>query len=288
MTPADMDGLVIGPISHVVDRERIAALVEATGDMPERWVESAPPGYAAALLFQVAGEVLWDPRIAEYVKTLIHVDQFFTYPSPIHTGDVVDITGTVDRVRERSGTYFLIFSANAAVGDRRVLESRSTFLMSNQPAGEPGVDQGEPPEDARATTDAPGKRSLPSDGGGLDVVARSASRADLVRYGAATVDFNPLHWDHEAARAAGLDGVVVHGLLLNTWLIQHASSFAEGEAPVVSIKARFRKALRPNVAAATTAAVDSRSGDEAKLSLQLTAGDATIATADATIRGVTP
>ncbi len=287
MTPADMDGLVIGPISHVVDSERIAAFVEAKGDLPERWIESAPPGYAAALLFRVAGEFLWDPRIAEYVKTLIHVDQSFTYPSPIHPGDVVAIKGTVDRVRERSGTFFLTFSANAAVGDRLVLESRSTFLVSNHAAGEPEADQGEPRADARATSEAPGKRSLPADGG-VDVVARSASRADLVKYGAATVDFNPLHWDHEAARAAGLDGVVVHGLLLNAWLTQHAASFAEGEAPVVSIKARFRNALRPNVAAATTAAVDSRSGDEAKLSLQLTAGDATIVTADATIRGVTP
>ncbi len=287
MTPADMDGLVIGPITHVVDSERIAAFVEATGDVPERWIESAPPGYAAALLFRVAGEFLWDPRIAEYIKTLIHVDQSFTYPSPVHPGDVVAIKGTVDRVRERSGTFFLTFSANAAVGDRLVLESRSTFLMSNQAAGEPETDQGEPRANARATSEAPGKRSLPTDGG-LDVVARSASRADLVKYGAATVDFNPLHWDHEAARAAGLDGVVVHGLLLNAWLTQHAASFAEGEAPVVSIKARFRNALRPNVAAATTASVDSRSGDEAKLSLQLTAGDATIVTADATIRGVTP
>ena len=129
MTPADMDGLVIGPISHVVDSERIAAFVEATGDVPERWIESAPPGYAAALLFRVAGEVLWDPRMAEYVKTLIHVDQSFTYPSPIHPGDVVAIKGTVDRVRERSGTFFLTFSANAAVGDRLVLESRSTFQI---------------------------------------------------------------------------------------------------------------------------------------------------------------
>lgn len=282
-----MDGLAIGPIRHVVDRERIAAFVEATGDVPERWSESAPPGYAAALLFHVAGEFLWDPRIAEYIRTLIHVDQSFIYPSPLGAGEVVEITGTVDRVRERSGTYFLIFSASAAVGDRRVLESRSTFLMSNQPAGEPGADKGEPPVDARATNETPGRRSLPT-GGGVDVVARSASRADLVKYGAATVDFNPLHWDHEAARAAGLDGVVVHGLLLNAWLIQHAASFAEDEAPVVSIKTRFRNALLPNVAAVTTAEVDSRSGDEAKLSLQLTAGGAAIVTAETTIRGVTP
>ena len=50
MTPADMDGMVIGPVTHAVDGERIAAFVEAAGDVPERWVGVAPPGYAAVLL----------------------------------------------------------------------------------------------------------------------------------------------------------------------------------------------------------------------------------------------
>lgn len=287
MTPADMGGMVIGPVSHTVDRERITAFVEATGDVPERWVGAAPPGYAAVLLFRVAADFLWHPRIADYIKTLIHIDQAFTYPSPLYEGDEVTITGTVDRVRERSGSYFATFTAAAAVGDRRVLESRSTFLMSGQPAADPGPDGGEPPVDERAANDEPTKRSLPA-GGATDIIARSASRADLVRYSAASADFNPLHWDHESARAAGLDGVVVHGLLLNAWLTQHAASFAPGEAPVAAIKARFRNALRPAVAASTTATVSSATEDGAALSLQLVAEDATIVTANATIRGVTP
>lgn len=286
MTPADMDGLVIGPVTHRVDRERIDGFVEATGDVAVRWIGVAPPAYAAVLLFRVAGEFLWDPRIADYIKTLIHIDQSFTYPTPLYEGDEVAITGTVDRVRERSGSYFATFSALATVGDRRVLESRSTFLMSDQAAGEPGPDEGEPLAEERAANEEPTKRSLPAEGA-VDAIARSASRADLVRYSAASADFNPLHWDHESARAAGLDGVVVHGLLLNAWLTQHAASFAPGEAPVAAIKARFRNALRPAVAATTTAAVSSATEEGPALSLQLVAEDDTIVTADATIRGVT-
>jgi acyl dehydratase len=267
-----MGGMVIGPVSHTVDRERIAAFVEATGDVPERWVGVAPPGYAAVLLFRVAADFLWHPGIADYIRTLIHIDQAFTYPSPLYEGDEVTITGTVDRVRERSGSYFATFTASAAAGDRQVLESRSTFLMSDQPAAEPGPDGGEPAVDERA----------------VDIIARSASRSDLVRYSAASADFNPLHWDHESARAAGLDGVVVHGLLLNAWLAQHAASFAPGEAPVATINARFRNALRPAMAATTTATVSSATEDGAALSLQLVSEDATIVTANATVRGVTP
>jgi acyl dehydratase len=274
MTPADMEGMTIGPVTHVVDRERIAFFVDASGDDAKRWVEVAPPGYAAVLLFRVAGDFLWDERIAEYVTTLIHVDQSFSYPSPLYAGDEVVITGSVDRVRERSGAYFVTFTAGATVGDRAVLESRSTFLMSDQPAGEAGADQGEPGAEERANNELPARQ---------DVIARSASRADLVRYAAATADFNPLHWDHASARAAGLEGVVTHGLLLNAWLSQHAGAFSTEEAPIVAIKARFRSALRPGAAAATEATVDGET-----VSLRLSAGDATIVTAQATIRGVTP
>jgi acyl dehydratase len=287
MTPADMDGMVIGPVTHAVDRERIAAFVEATGDSPERWVGVAPPGYAAVLLFRVAADFLWHPQIADHIKTLIHIDQTFAYPTPLYESDEVVITGTVDKVRERSGAYFATFTANATVGDRAVLESRSTFLMSAQAAAAPGRDQGEPPVDQRAENDEPGKRPLPPEGS-VDVIARSASRSDLVRYSAASADFNPLHWDHDAARAAGLEGVVVHGLLLTAWLTQHAGSFAEGDAPVARIKARFRSALRPAMAAESTATVAGVTGEGVSLALQLDADETTIVTADATIRGVTP
>jgi acyl dehydratase len=287
MTPADMDGLSFGPVTHRVDDERIAAFVEATGDTPDRWVGVAPPAYSAVLLFKVAGDFLWDPRIAEFTTTLIHVDQSFTYPSPIYGGDEVVITGIVERVRERSDSYFVTFVADASVGDRPVLESRSTFLMSEQAATDAGTDLGEPPAEQRAINEEPAKRSLPA-AGEADVITRSASRADLVRYAAVSVDFNPLHWDHAAARAAGLDGVVVHGLLQNAWLTQHAAAFAPGEAPVASIRARFRSALRPAVPATSSAEVSSVSGDGVTLSLHLTAEDATIVTAEAAIRGVTP
>lgn len=282
-----MDGLVIGPVTHRVDRERIDGFVEASSDVADRWIGVAPPAYAAVLLFRVAGDFLWDPRIAAFTKTLIHVDQTFTYPSPIYEGDEIVITGTVDRVRERSGSYFVTFNASAAAGDRPVLESRSTFLMSDQAAAEPGSDGGEPPAEERAANEEPTKRALPEDGA-EDTIARSASRADLVRYSAATADFNPLHWDHDSARNAGLDGVVVHGLLLNAWLTQHAASFADGEAPIAAIKARFRNALRPALPATTVASVRSAGDDGVGVSLHLDAEGATIVTAEATIRGVTP
>ena len=39
------------------------------------------------------------------------------------------------------------------------------------------------------------------------------TRADLVRYAGASLDFNPIHWSDRVARSVGLDGVIAHGML---------------------------------------------------------------------------
>ncbi|MEA2023544.1 MAG: MaoC/PaaZ C-terminal domain-containing protein [Actinomycetota bacterium] len=291
MTPADLEGLVIGPVTHRVGRERVGAFVDVIGDDDERWRDYAPPGYAAALLFAVAGDFLTDPRIAPYLATLIHIDQQFTFPGPIAVDSDVVVTGTVERVRERGGAFFVTFGATGTIGEGVVLESRSTFLMSDQAATETPADQAEPTVGLRG----PNEVVAPSPAveiGRTSSTAKSASRADLIRYAAATKDFNPLHWDHESARAAGLEGVVVHGLLMLSWLAQQASAFGAGPAPVASIKVRFRSALRPAVAAHTEASVKAVSGDgrDANLGLRLVAGEDDVVTGSAVVRleGVTP
>ena len=40
----------------------------------------------------------------------------------------------------------------------------------------------------------------------------TVSRADLVRYAAASGDFNPIHWNERFATAVGLPGVIAHGM----------------------------------------------------------------------------
>ncbi len=291
MTPAEMEGLVIGPVTHNVGRERVAAFVDVTGDDPERWRNHAPPGYAAALLFAVAGDFLTDPRIAPYLATLIHIDQQFTYSGSIPIDADVVVTGTVDRVRERGGAYFVTFVATGEVGGGVVLESRSTFLMSDEAAAEVGTDGGEPAVAERGPNDPPGEISV-AQVGSVSTMLKSASRKDLIRYSSATGDFNPLHWDHASARAAGLGGVVVHGLLMLSWLAQQASVLGAGPAPVVKIKARFRSALRPAEAVRIEATVKSIApdGSETDIGLRLSAGDTDVVTGSAVVRlgAVTP
>ncbi len=291
MTPAELEGSVIGPVTHRVDRERTDAFVAATGDRPGRWDEYAPPGYAAALLFSVAGILLNDERIRPYLATLIHVDQQFTFHEAIHIGTDIEMTGTVDRVRERGGAYFVTFTAVGSAGGDIVLESRSTFLMSDQAASESTTDRIEPPVDLRAPNASPEPTRAPV-AGEVRSTAKSASRSDLVRYSAATRDLNPLHWDHASARAAGLNGVVVHGLLMLSWMAQQCSIYGEGPSPVATIKVRFRSALAPAIAATVESSVRDLSPDraDAQVTVRVVGGDADVVTGSAVVRvaGVTP
>jgi acyl dehydratase len=39
------------------------------------------------------------------------------------------------------------------------------------------------------------------------------TRADLVRYAGASLDFNPIHWNERVATDVGLPGVIAHGML---------------------------------------------------------------------------
>ncbi len=261
-TPADLEGRAIGPVEVAVTADRVAFYIDTTGDDPTRWLEQAPPGFGSVLLFAVADEFLYDPRIAPFTRTLLHLDQSFTYIVPIPIGSAITVSGTVTRVRQRADSYFVTFTSVARNGDQIVMESTSTFVLSGQSPELDAETLGEPPVRERTAN----RGSL-----------RSASRHDLVRYSAATRDFNPLHWDHDFAVEAGLPGTVVHGLLMYAWLMQEASRAAGGRA-IVAAKIRFRSALKPAEQAVLSATVE---GDSVKI--ELTRGDEQLITGSATV-----
>jgi acyl dehydratase len=68
--------------------------------------------------------------------------------------------------------------------------------------------------------------------------------ADLARYAEASGDHNPLHTNDAHARAAGIDGVIAHGMLVMGQIGRVASALA-GPAGLCSLQARFRDKTRP-------------------------------------------
>lgn len=68
--------------------------------------------------------------------------------------------------------------------------------------------------------------------------------ADFVRYAAASGDHNPLHTDPAFAQAAGLDGVIAHGMLVMGLLGRLATGLA-GPTALREFGVRFRAPTRP-------------------------------------------
>lgn len=260
MSIESVSGRVYGPFSFATARSGVAAYVSATGDDPARWTGAAPRSLAGSMLFAVAPNFLGDATVAPVARSVIHGEQTFTWHREIPLDEELSVTGIVTRVRERDGVFFVGFDLNVTSGERTVVSGSSLFLMSGtgSPAGSSDV-QPEPAPDE-------GSLLAPSTAVGAAVdeipgLVRSASRSDLVRYAGASRDFNPIHWDHEAAVAAGLPGVVVHGLLQSSWLTQAVERC--GLSPVTA-KFRYRAPLRPAVA---VTAGGSRSGDGCRTAL---------------------
>lgn len=261
-TPLDLQDAVLGPVEVSVTADRVAFYADTTGDDPVRWRSEAPPGFGSVLLFAVADLFLYHPKVVPFTATLLHLDQSFEYLAPMRTDSMIVVEGVITRVRERAGSYFVTFEAEGLDDGTPVIRSTSTFVLSDQVAPPPEAIRGLP---------------SPRDAGANSGSQRSASRHDLVRYAAATRDFNPLHWDQETAVEAGIAGPVVHGLLMFAWMAQAAET-ASGKR-VQNAKVRFRTALFPGEQASIVAAAD---GDTVKIELtrgsdQLVTGTATVA-----------
>jgi len=280
MSLEEVNGATYGPYPLRISPEKVAEYVSATGDEPDRWLDYAPPAYAGALLFVAAPHFLVDPRVRPYTGILVHVDQSFTWHAPLAVGERITITGRVTKVRERSGRYFVTFHAEVDKEQgERMLDAISTFLMGEGGDIAERSEQPEPPVWKRELSDVPMPRPWPGIGP-LPELAKSASRLDLVRYAAASGDYNPIHFDHDAACNAGLPGIVVHGLLMAAWATQSITSVAARPDSIAHAKLRFRSPLFPGIQASVAGAVRDVAGDEgdAQISVRVAANDEDLVT----------
>lgn len=88
----------------------------------------------------------------------------------------------------------------------------------------------------------------------VKLVKPPVTRDQLVRYAGASGDFNPLHTDDEAARAAGFEGVVAHGMLVMGFVTQAVTTWIPTRH-FKKIKVRFKGVTRPGDVITVTARV---------------------------------
>lgn len=87
------------------------------------------------------------------------------------------------------------------------------------------------------------------------------------RYAAASGDHNPIHLDDAAARAAGLPGVIVHGMATLAIAAGLAARCAEiGSSPIRSLRARMARPVLPGAELRTAVA---RTSDRSRCRLRV-------------------
>ena len=78
-------------------------------------------------------------------------------------------------------------------------------------------------------------------GAGLPARTFVVTRADLVRYAGASLDFNPIHWSDRVATNVGLPGVIAHGMYTMALVGRALVSWAGNPAAVRELSVRFTR-----------------------------------------------
>lgn len=130
------------------------------------------------------------------------------------------------------------------------------------------------------------KALTPGDRIGVDI--GPVTTADLVRYAGASGDFNPIHYDHHLALAAGLDGVIAHGLFVMGAAARVFDPWLGPGGAVTAFDARFVSPVKPGDVVKVTATVLQARGDEIDALAEGRVGDRSVLSARATLRLVEP
>jgi acyl dehydratase len=135
-------GRVYGPgAPYEVSRVKIADFADAIGEPSElcRSREAAikagypdviaPPTFAVVISMASSGRVSADPGLGLDYSMVVHGQQSFSYSRPLHAGDVVVATTTVESIKAVGSLSMLVTStAIATVDGEHVCTAKSTLV----------------------------------------------------------------------------------------------------------------------------------------------------------------
>lgn len=190
----------------------------------------APPTYPVVVAMGAMDAMLAD---AGQGIAPVHAAQGFRYQRPIRAGDRLVATTNVDRARPMpEGTYLALRTEIGTEKGESVCTAHSTLFAVPLPAGA-GIWASSavprPPSAARLEW-TPG-------------TPLRLTRDDLLRYAVAAGDPNPVHWDDAAAEAAGLPGVIAHGMLTMALAGRAVTSLAGDPGALAEFAVRFSEPL---------------------------------------------
>jgi acyl dehydratase len=142
----DYVGRVFGPAEpYEVSRVKIADFADAIGERSElcRDPEAArkagypdviaPPTFAFVISMQSDARAQTDPGLGLDFSMVVHGDQSFSYSRPLHAGDVVVATTTIESIKSLGSTSMLVTSTDISTVDgEHVCTAKCTIVERGQ------------------------------------------------------------------------------------------------------------------------------------------------------------
>jgi acyl dehydratase len=213
----------------------IAAYARATNDDNETYLGDAPvaspvfPVVAAFPTFMAAAE---DPELGADLMRLVHIAESHVIQRPLRPGDVVTPTSELEAVADEEGGESFTLRADLALADGTVACEASARMVirasdrRRRRAASSKREERPPPVFEQAT-----------------MVEEDQPR----RYANASGDRNPIHLSEDAARAAKLPGVILHGMCTMAMAVKGAVDGLAGGDPtrVRRVALEFFKPVYP-------------------------------------------
>jgi acyl dehydratase len=138
----DYVGKVYGPGEpYEVSRVKIAEFANAIGESSalshdrEAAVKAgypdviAPPTFAIVISMASSGEAVADPGLGLDYSMVVHGEQSFVYTRPLHAGDVVTATTTIESIRAVGGMSMMVASTSIdTVDGEHVCTAKNTLV----------------------------------------------------------------------------------------------------------------------------------------------------------------
>ena len=139
---AEYVGRVFGPTEpYEISRVKIAEFADAIGEPSplcrdrEAAIKAgypdviAPPTFAIVISMRAAGVAQADPGLGLDYSMVVHGDQRFAYDRPLHAGDVIVATTTIESIRSTGSLSMLVTATDlATVEGEHVCTARSTVV----------------------------------------------------------------------------------------------------------------------------------------------------------------
>jgi NAD(P)-dependent dehydrogenase (short-subunit alcohol dehydrogenase family)/acyl dehydratase/putative sterol carrier protein len=218
--------------------EEMKAYAEAVGDRNPVYLDEERAGgivghpiFPVRYFHETMMPAVTDPELRMDLLRLVHGEQEMSFFLPLRPKDLIFPTARLLSIEDKSSGQLVRFQQTLLCEGRPVAEAITGIFI-----------RGRKKDGAKKEEEAKAERRAPD-----FTVSRRVDEDQPKRYAAASGDSNPIHLDPDVARAAGLPGVILHGLCTMAIATQAVVDQACGGDPgrLRRIAVRFAKPVFP-------------------------------------------